>query len=94
MAEARAHLIVKGRVQGVCYRMDTEDVARRLGLTGWVRNRMDRTVEIVAEGDREKIEDLIKWCRRGPRLARVDDIEIEWQEPQGEFIEFKTTYTL
>jgi acylphosphatase len=93
MPEARVHLIVKGRVQGVCYRMDTEDVARRLGLTGWVRNRRDRTVEIVAEGDKEKIEQLIQWCRRGPRLARVDDIEIEWQKPTGEFIEFRTTYT-
>jgi acylphosphatase len=52
MPDARAHLIVKGRVQGVCYRMETEDVARRLNLTGWVRNRRDRTVEIVAEGEK------------------------------------------
>lgn len=95
MADTRAHLIVKGRVQGVCYRMDTEDAARGIGgLTGWVRNLRDGDVEIVAEGDREKIEQLIQWCRRGPRLARVDDIQIEWLEPTHEFKEFRTTYTL
>jgi acylphosphatase len=93
MPDARAHLIVKGRVQGVCYRMETEDVARRLNLTGWVRNRRDRTVEIVAEGEKENIEKLIQWSRRGPRLARVDDIEIQWQEPTGEFKGFRTAYT-
>lgn len=88
MTLARVHIYVSGRVQGVFYRSNTRRKALELGITGWVRNLPDGRVEIVAEGEREKLERLIEWCRRGPPLARVDDLEIAWEEPRGEFESF------
>ncbi len=88
MTLARVHIYVSGRVQGVFYRSNTRKKALELGLTGWVRNLPDGRVEIVAEGEREKLERLIEWCRRGPPLARVEDLEIRWEEPRGEFDSF------
>jgi len=85
MAEARVHIYVSGRVQGVFYRSNTRRRALELGLTGWVRNLPDGRVEIVAEGEREKLERLIEWCGRGPPLARVEGLEIAWERPTGEF---------
>jgi acylphosphatase len=81
---ARAHLLIAGRVQGVAYRQSTVDEARRLGLAGWVRNLPDGRVEAVAEGDRAQVEALVAWCRRGPRLARVDAVAVIWEEPRGD----------
>ena len=84
MSEARARAVVRGRVQGVFFRAETRDRARSLGLSGWVRNAPDGSVEAVFEGDRERIESMLAWCRRGPSLARVDDVQAEWEEPRGE----------
>ncbi|MDP9491202.1 MAG: acylphosphatase [Actinomycetota bacterium] len=84
MSEARARVVVRGRVQGVFFRAETRDRARSLGLAGWVRNVPDGTVEAVFEGDGEKIESMLIWCRRGPTLAEVEDIEVAWEEPRGE----------
>ncbi len=83
-ATVRARLLVAGRVQGVAYRQSAVDEARRLGLAGWVRNLPDGRVEAVAEGGRAQVEALVAWCRRGPRLARVDDVAIQWEEPRGD----------
>jgi acylphosphatase len=80
---ARARLVIAGRVQGVAFRQSTVDEARRRGLAGWVRNRPDGRVEVVAEGPRPDVEGLAAWCRRGPRLARVDDVTVTWEEPRG-----------
>jgi len=88
MTLARVHIYVSGRVQGVFYRSNTRRKALELGITGWVRNLPDGRVEIVAEGEREKLERLIEWCRHGPPLARVEDLEIIWEEPRGEFDSF------
>jgi acylphosphatase len=84
VSEARARVVVRGRVQGVFFRVETRDRARSLGLTGWVRNAPDGSVEAVFEGDRERIESMLAWCRRGPSLAQVDDVQAEWEEPVGE----------
>ena len=84
MSEARAHVVVQGRVQGVFYRVETRDRARSLGVSGWVRNTPDGSVEAVFEGERDRIESLLVWCRRGPSLARVEDVRVEWSEPAGE----------
>lgn len=84
MSEARARVVIRGRVQGVFFRAETRDRARSLGLAGWVRNVPDGTVEAVFEGDRERIDWMLAWCRRGPGLAEVDDIEVVWEEPRGE----------
>lgn len=58
--------------------------ARSLGVSGWVRNNPDGTVEAVLEGDDDRLELLLSWCRRGPAGARVDDVDVDWEEPQGE----------
>ena len=84
----RLKLTISGRVQGVCYRWFTRDTAVELGLTGRVRNLPDGSVEAIAEGEREKLEQLLGWCRRGPDLARVTDIQAEWEEGTGEFQDF------
>jgi acylphosphatase len=92
MSKVRAHLVVNGRVQGVFFRAETRDQAAVLGLTGWVKNRPDQSVEAVAEGSREKIEKLIDWCRQGPPRAEVSDVNVTWEEYTGEFDGFKITY--
>ncbi len=88
MDPMRLKLKISGRVQGVCYRWYTRDTAAELGLTGWVRNLPGGTVELVAEGARDKLDQLLDWCRRGPDLARVSDIQTEWKDETGEFQEF------
>jgi acylphosphatase len=85
----RAHVTVRGRVQGVYFRASTVYEAQNLGLTGWVRNCADGTVEAVAEGQRKKVEDWIAWCRRGPSGARVEKVEVKWLPYQGEFPAFQ-----
>ena len=84
MSEARARVVIRGRVQGVFFRAETRDRARSLGLAGWVRNVPDGTVEAVFEGDRERIAWMIAWSRRGPDLAEVDDVDVVWEKPRGE----------
>lgn len=90
--DARAKIVISGTVQGVFFRREIVDLARRLGLTGWTRNLRDGTVEAVAEGEREKIVELIKFCHRGPPLARVRNVEVEWSEYQGEFRNFRISH--
>jgi acylphosphatase len=75
--------IVSGRVQGVSYRASTVDEARRLGLLGWVRNKVDGTVELEAEGPDDKIVALLAWCAHGPPAARVDRVATEELPPAG-----------
>jgi len=83
MALLRLQLLVSGRVQGVCYRQSTAEVAARLGLQGWVRNLPDGRVELLAEGARGALEALLTACRRGPPAARVDAVEATWGEASG-----------
>ena len=88
----RAHIWISGLVQGVWYRASAKDVARRLGLRGWVRNLPDGRVEIVAEGDEEALKALIDWCWEGPPLARVENVEVVWEPYLGEFSDFTVKY--
>jgi acylphosphatase len=80
----RAHLVVRGRVQGVWFRGSMQDEAERLGVAGWVRNRPDGTVEAEAEGARETVDELIAWANHGPPGARVAGVSVEWIGPRGE----------
>lgn len=80
----RAHLVVRGRVQGVWYRGSMEREARRLGVGGWVRNRPDGTVEAEVEGERDAVDAIVAWAHRGPPSAAVDDVAVDWLEPRGE----------
>lgn len=88
----RVHITVSGRVQGVFFRANTQEVAQRLGLVGYVRNLPDGRVEVVAEGDEEALRKLIDWCHEGPSLARVERVEVRWENPTGEFSGFHIRY--
>lgn len=79
----RAHVFISGRVQGVGYRYSTLDEARRLGVNGWVRNVPDGRVEAIFEGSREAVEEIIRWCYKGPRSAVVQDVAVEYEDPEG-----------
>ncbi len=72
----RVRILVAGRVQGVFFRQSAVDEARRLGVRGWVRNVPDGRVEAEAEGEREHVEALLRWCGRGPPGALVDDVQV------------------
>lgn len=80
----RAQVIVRGSVQGVFFRAETRDRASSLGLGGWVRNAPDGTVEAVFEGDDDRVESMVEWCRRGPPGAHVTDVDVTWVAPEGE----------
>lgn len=79
---------LSGRVQGVYFRIFTQNHAKQLGVNGFARNLSDGRVEVVAEGDGEKIDKLIQWCRKGPPRARVEHVEIFEQEADGAFSSF------
>jgi acylphosphatase len=80
-----SRIIVHGRVQGVGFRMHAQHQARLLGVHGLVRNRSDGSVEIVAQGEKEAVERLITWARRGPSSACVDDVKVQDREPTARF---------
>lgn len=80
----RVKLRVYGRVQGVFYRQSTLEQARVLGLEGWVANEFDGSVSIDAQGDKDKLESFIIWCKKGPARAEVAGIDIEWHEELDE----------
>lgn len=88
MSKARVHLFISGRVQGVYFRAHTRDEARKLGLTGWVKNLYDGRVESVFEGEDEDIQSMISWCRKGPPHAAVTDVSVEGEPYGGEFSDF------
>ena len=73
--EKTIHCFVSGRVQGVCFRMSTEQQAKILGLTGWVRNLSDGRVEVMASGESALIDDLQAWLSHGPTMAKVLNVE-------------------
>ena len=92
MDKARASVIVEGRVQGVFFRHHTQGMAFRLGVKGWVRNRRDGSVEAVFEGDRDRVDQIIQWCHRGPSEASVKNVSVTWENYTGEFDDFSVTY--
>jgi acylphosphatase len=87
----RLHALVEGRVQGVGYRLFVFRRADQLNLTGWVKNLLDGKVEVMAEGERETLNQLLTFLRRGPPMANVRYIEIEWMNATGEFDFFEVT---
>ncbi|NVB41083.1 acylphosphatase [Pseudenhygromyxa sp. WMMC2535] len=90
MSQARrVHLRIRGRVQGVYYRASTREQAAALGLRGWVRNRPDGSVELVAEGEPGALEALLAWCAQGPPAAQVSAVETQHLDATGEFADFQ-----
>jgi len=93
MEKVRARVYVSGLVQGVFYRANTVEAAGRIGgLSGWVRNLRDGMVEVLAEGDRGKVEELISWLNVGPPASRVTGVEVEWEDHTGEYSTFGVRY--
>jgi acylphosphatase len=90
--KARANTIISGRVQGVFFRMETKRAADRFGVSGWVRNLKGGTVEAVFEGDRDRVEAVLGWCRQGPPHAVVTDVDTTWSEYTGEFSGFNIAF--
>ena len=90
--KVRAHVYVSGIVQGVFFRSETEYEAVKRNICGWVRNLPDGRVEAVFEGEKETVEALVEFCRRGPHGARVSEVEVHWEEYRSEFDRFRIKY--
>ena len=86
--KGRAHIWISGQVQGVFFRDTTRKKAEDLRLTGWARNLPDGRVESIFEGDKEAIEKIIEWAKEGPDTARVENVEVKWEEFRDEFSSF------
>lgn len=90
--QLRVHLMISGRVQGVCFRHDCVQVARQYGLRGWVRNTDDGCVSITAEGEEAGLESFVGWCRRGPPAASVLACRESYAKPTGKFDAFEVVF--
>ncbi len=88
----RVEIVVTGIVQGVCFRAETRDFAYTIGVGGTVRNLPNGSVEITAEGDKENLEKLIKYARKGPSSAQVYNISVKWEKPKKDFSQFRIVY--
>ena len=88
----RLHAVIHGDVQGVGFRYFVTRHAQARGLNGWVRNRPDGGVELVAEGERSDLDELLRVARQGPRHARVDAVDAGWSEAKGGLEPFNLTY--
>ena len=87
--QVRLSARITGRVQGVGFRNFTRTRARRLGVTGWVRNERDGSVRLEAEGTRETLDSLVEAVQHGPRMARVENVDVDWDDATGEFDGFR-----
>ena len=87
--KVRAHVVVSGRVQGVFFRAKTQEKAKELGVFGWVKNLSEGRVEAVFEGERDKVEQMVKWAKKGPPGAIGNDLNVVWEEYQAEFNNFE-----
>lgn len=88
----RYHIWISGVVQGVGFRSFIRRTATKLGINGWVRNLLDGRVEVIAEGEEDKLEELVNRMRVGPRLATVEDIKIEKEDYNGQFERFEVRF--
>lgn len=85
----RVHVIITGKVQGVCFRITTKQEAEKHDVTGWVRNRTDGSVEAVFEGKKERVNSVLEWCRNGPSMARVNKVATRSEDHKNEFHNFQ-----
>ena len=90
--KARAHAVISGRVQGVFFRWETKHAADGFGVFGWVRNKRDGTVEAVFEGSEKSVMSILEWCKKGPPIAKVNHVDVKWEDYKGEFSSFEITY--
>ncbi len=92
MNNIRVRLIIEGRVQGVWFRESTRRKASGLGVRGWVKNRPDWTVEVLAEGPEDRVKGLVSWCHHGPSAAGVNRVQETEEKWQGEFDSFDIVF--
>ncbi|MFH1671801.1 MAG: acylphosphatase [Candidatus Portnoybacteria bacterium] len=90
----RARILALGRVQGVMFRENCQKKAVSLGVSGWVKNLKDGRVEAIFEGEKDKVEKMVNWSRRGPIWAKVDSFDVVWEDYQNEFPDFEIRYDL
>jgi acylphosphatase len=93
MKKTRAHLHIRGRVQGVSFRYYALQEAQSVSVIGWVRNLWDGRVEALFEGEEAAVDHMVQWCHHGPQSALVEDVDIIWEEPTGEFSNFRVRVT-
>ncbi len=89
MAIKCVQITVRGRGTGVFFRAATQREAKRLGITGWVRNRNDASVEILAEGEEDSIKEIVSWAHHGPTAARVENVDVRYRSYSGEYSDFR-----
>lgn len=92
MSKQRAHLFVKGKVQGVFFRQALKVMAKKKNVFGCVKNLKDGRVEAILEGEDVNVSSLVEWCHAGPANARVEDVEIRNEKYKGEFSKFEVLY--
>ncbi|MBT3310465.1 MAG: acylphosphatase [Desulfobacterales bacterium] len=90
--KVRAHAVISGQVQGVFYRATTKETAENLGVRGWVKNKPDGNVEAVFEGEKKHVGLVLEWCSEGPLYAKVNRVDISWEEYSGEYCDFRISY--
>ena len=84
----RVHVSITGQVQGVFFRRSAKIEAEKLGIVGWVRNESDGSVEIMAQGEKKNVDKFIKWCKKGPPFAKVENVEVKEQKGLEDLTEF------
>ena len=87
-----AHIFISGFVQGIGYRQFVKKHAEELGLTGWVKNLSDGRVEVMFQGEKTKIEDVVKLCKKGPFMAEVEDVIVSWDDIEDQLTTFETIH--
>lgn len=92
MNKKRVYVLIEGRVQGVFFRATARDLARKLKIKGWIRNRRDGKVELTLEGEEDAVDKMLDWCHQGPSGALVTRVEIKPEPFKGEFEEFTIKY--
>jgi acylphosphatase len=91
MTKTRAHIYVTGKVQGVFFRQNTKRQAQSRGVCGWVSNLPDGRVEAVLEGEEAAVNQVVDYCRHGPSFAKVENVEVAYEDYKGEFADFNIT---
>lgn len=84
-------ILIHGLVQGVFFRHSAKQKAHELGITGWIRNNPDGSVEVLAQGNKKQLQEFIKWCKIGPVAANVEKVEVEWKEVTDKNSDFSIT---
>ena len=89
MEKLRAEILIEGKVQGVFFRANIKEFAQELGVVGSVRNLEDGKVEVIAEGSENLLKELVLWCKDGPKLAEIENVQVRYTAPKDEFTTFE-----